>query len=176
METVQTPSHPRSCSLFLLPFWTENPAPLPQRGDHHMPSNEPRCCWARAFTSHPRPEEHLEITTHKHPWLEAMTNQHQHELPPQCGSPAGLHSFSAMEALFCSVPESASVRQARVPLPSPFSCKGHTSLQHKQSPRVQVPLTNVVVGETHGHEVLGRAEIIHLVTPDTGGRSGVDTQ
>lgn len=28
-------------------------------------------------------------------------------------------------------------------------------------------LTYVVIGETHGHEVLGRAEIVHLVTPDT---------
>lgn len=45
-----------------------------------------------------------------------------------------------------------------------------TGPQHQQSlHRAAGSLTYVVIGETHGHEVLGRAEIVHLVTPDTEG-------
>ena len=32
-------------------------------------------------------------------------------------------------------------------------------------------LTDVVVGEAHGHEVLGRPEVVHLVAPDTGSKA-----
>lgn len=66
--------------------------------------------------------------------------------------------------------ESVRANEDWAPIHHPSQAQG---TPHHQSP---APLTHIVVGETHGHEVLGRAEVIHLVTPDMDEQFSKDTQ